>query len=386
MLIKSTALRFLSLMMFTSLTVAPLLASARGIGSSGGGTFCIKPELNGGQPVLLDLALAKPNFQDRRGEQVHVTSVANLIGFDSFKHTETQAYQFAVSRVKAWTQVMPELATLEATLQSLQMVVTPFSLTQVNRAVVDGQSACQAKDLAPVIFYVDGRAHVSIPSWNKLGFYSQAAAFVHESLRQRQILHKQPVDDATLQNLTGRIMLDTPVRDEAITHSGLFVGNAKAEARVLTAAKKACATLYKAANKDLPGLKQALAPVHQKMDAFCEAPQADQVVIRDLMDVTSETLASSKEGVVVRQAILQIYNDLNHTLQLTVAGGIEALNPVAADSINALALGTDDMAAVQIAQAYLDNGIKPEKMAEAESYIRSTRAQYKTLLEQNELK
>ncbi|KHD89836.1 MAG: hypothetical protein OM95_01885 [Bdellovibrio sp. ArHS] len=98
----------------------------------------------------------------------------------------------------------------------------------------------------------------------------------------------------------------TPVRDAG-----------KVESRFLTAAKGACAALYSSSQKNIPGLEQALAPIHQKMDAFCENPQADQVVIRDLMDVARETLASSEDSVVVRSHVLQVYNHLNYTLQTT---------------------------------------------------------------------
>ncbi len=200
--------------------------AAQGGSSDGGGTSCFNHLVNQGRRTLLDIA--KVGFQDTAGEKIDETIVAEKVGFDEFNYQTTNAFQFARKRVQYWAslKLMSKFSELNTTLNQLDIYFTPSSPKKVNRAVLDADAVCTYDQLKPIIFFFNGRVHVSLEAWNELGFYSQAGAFIHEALRQRQILHNDKISDLLLQKLTAQILFGTAQSDAvALTQAMNLLNN-----------------------------------------------------------------------------------------------------------------------------------------------------------------
>jgi hypothetical protein len=186
--------------------------SEHGGSSDGGGVSCKVPEVNQGQPIILDLAVYRTDVSDfsTPGAKIEISKTAADKGFDVWEAKTNPSVQYALERVRDWSQqqgssgVMEQLGNNIA--YAMRYVVTPFNISKLVRVYLPPESLCQMSDLSTVALYKNGIVNISIPKWNELGVYSQAAIIIHEGLRHLQITQGLESSDEDLERTTTIIL------------------------------------------------------------------------------------------------------------------------------------------------------------------------------------
>ncbi len=181
--------------------------------ATGGGSVCVNPNVNNGNPMLLDLALS--NLADLidnpyTGTRLHDTKVAEATDADLINLHNNRAYQYALSRIQAWEKRANSkysMALVEEGLKSVQFLITPLRIKPLRGVYLPPGSKCQMSNLHTAILFDNGFLYVSLPEWNSLGLLSQAGLLIHEALRNVQILQQLDGTDADLERLTAKILL-----------------------------------------------------------------------------------------------------------------------------------------------------------------------------------
>ena len=181
--------------------------------ATGGGSVCVNPAVNNGNPILLDLALSnQPDLPDNpyTGTRIRNTKVAEATYADRINLHKNRAYQYALARIQAWEKhpgSKYSMALVEEGLKSVQFIITPLRIKPLRGVYLPPGSKCQMSNLHTAILFDNGFLYISLPAWNRLGLLSQAGLLIHESLRNVQILQQLDGTDAELERLTAKILL-----------------------------------------------------------------------------------------------------------------------------------------------------------------------------------
>lgn len=236
MLLKSKIMPAVGVFLFTASTLLTGIASAKGIGSSGGGNTVFKEP--GSPAILLDLFVANPQFQDNYADQkarelkvkqISSSFVDRKLPLYYVKASEQTVYPFVLNRLAVWKKTSPEVvSTIEEALNTMEFWVGE-DLKPQQRYVIPQQllsdfprmSIETGAAFSPVL----GGAMLSMKIWNQFGIYSQAGLMIHEALRQIQMVEQkytraeeqgQTLTDETIQRITARIMFAEPHQSEPV--------------------------------------------------------------------------------------------------------------------------------------------------------------------------
>jgi hypothetical protein len=227
----------------TLLAVLPALLFAPAVFAGGscsggcGGSVCVASTVNGGAPILLDLALGHPSLSDPSSadDQLTTSRATDHLGIDYADLSQSAAMKLALERVKKWEEAstrkeapntppawQPAATRVENALKGLQFMKTPAEFHQLLGASIPESSACAGGHSHEVIHYFDSHAAVSIPGWNALGLKSRAGLLIHEALREIQNAQGTLGDDATLERLTDKILMTDPKPGESLDDEPFF--------------------------------------------------------------------------------------------------------------------------------------------------------------------
>lgn len=188
-----------------------------GGGSTGGGYVVRDPSM-GTQSVLLDLFVSKPCLQDEDRQTgtstLEATEFSLTIGYDNIDVHQLQAFQSLKLRLNAWRQNSPFIVNqIEQAILSANFYLTPLRVAPSSSYYVPEEiKAAHPKLMVEgvVLYQVDLGPVISVPTWNKLGILSQEAILLHEGLRHIQMAYGKAITDKELQELTAKLIFDTP--------------------------------------------------------------------------------------------------------------------------------------------------------------------------------
>ncbi|MGZ3773652.1 MAG: hypothetical protein ACXVCY_15100 [Pseudobdellovibrionaceae bacterium] len=197
----------------TILTVIFMISvhAIAGGGSDGGGSLCFNRQINNGVPVLLD-------FVDKNNMYSEPPSTPEFDGTEEYRFIpkefihNLESYTSAKTLIQKWIEKQPSSKALNLLLNTLDSMVFSLdpNITEVIGASIDVNSKCQINSLVPVAHYSSGIVKISPNNWNFIGMKSRIGVFIHETLRQIQILHRLWPTDSELQEMTRFIVLKTP--------------------------------------------------------------------------------------------------------------------------------------------------------------------------------
>ncbi len=243
-----------------------------GVDSSGGGNAVIRHP--GEQPILLDLFLKQPDFQDTPPtDSIEVSLVAEIIGFDMLTSiNESRSRALLNDRLQVWETNSPAVVALvRFALSQLDWMYTPFRQEPKAPFSIPEDLQKRYKNfeiLSAVVFDKTFGARISVPTWNQLGLYSLAALQLHETLRfvQKHFGNSddEPVlSDESILKITGEIILGQPGAEHSLDQPEMFSGylqsrieNAVSNARQITGVHKNMLELQAMIQNSIPLMKQ----------------------------------------------------------------------------------------------------------------------------------
>jgi hypothetical protein len=197
-----------------------------GASSGGGGTVCRVSDVNSGNPILFDLALSKTPISDPPiySESLFATAMTRRLGMDDFPSALFSTVRAGIEeRLNLWQDSSPRAVLfIRSALSTIQFKITPFQFARTYRAQISLGTSCQAPYLKGGVFYFDGQALVSIPTWNSIGQLSHRGLVLHESLRHIQLFNGYAGTDGELQSLTLKIMNTVPESRESLDDLPFF--------------------------------------------------------------------------------------------------------------------------------------------------------------------
>jgi len=204
-------------------TLAAPHAFAGGMDSGGG--FAVNKS---GQSILLDLAVANPEFKDQcvahSSNNIRMGAAGHALGYEKITLKEIPVGHQARSLVKKWNTNSPHLVNL--ILQAMDSMEWRFSAYKVPEAQ-DAYVAPRSVGVpTPVAFYTkDLGVVVDTAAWNRLCETSKLALVIHESLRHVQLSYEQIPNTEKLQDLTATIVLSNP-QEARTLESSRFLADA----------------------------------------------------------------------------------------------------------------------------------------------------------------
>lgn len=200
--------QFVAQLLWMALSLFIPLASLAGPTSSGGGgNICITQTT----PELLDMVVEEQIFphQYTQGIQIPITHEK----FTVFKPLNSSLKGRIDALTHPFMQRFPAIyAVLSMALENSWYIATPEEFKVAIGAVFQSPKTCNAQNTRAAIGLVAGIKFISIPTWNKLDFDTQAFLIIHEAVRFMQIVLGEPLTDLEVQQVTYDVITNASPR------------------------------------------------------------------------------------------------------------------------------------------------------------------------------
>jgi len=307
--------------------MAPAAMAQAGGSNGGGGTTCANPAVNSGQPILLDLAESGVNDPSSSGTRLQSTKVADAIAFDAVDLSMNAAAKLALTKIEEWRKSPGSersMALVEQGFIHMNFYLTPLEIHRLSRVALPPNSVCKLADLRTTILYRDGSANISIPAWNALGLLSQAGMFIHESLRNVQILQELDGTDIDLERVTMTVLMKTPGStnlDQDVFFQKYIVETPKAKLELACSGLKNFLAKYPAVSVPLSADTEQLCSTALSLDGN-ENQELD--VIRNGVENDLLTLGRSSADTQFAIDIARAYNPVDYLVSAILHQKISA--------------------------------------------------------------
>jgi len=283
---------FKAMSFFTLLaSVAAFAASDKGGDTSGGGTLLIKSQ--GAKPILLDLALLKPDFVDSftfgRPLSMPDTEFLKVVGFERARIKEDPAYSEAMRKLDEWRDASPVVVGLiREALVRMPLLYTEHRLKilpEYEMTAEQKESLSSKQLVAGAIYDVVFGARISRPIWNDLGDSSRVGLLIHEALRYVQLSSTgvgRKLSNGAIQEITGRLVLTRPKVGETFDNEKYLDANFLRRSKELGEQEKRNARLKKDACGTLGDANETLKRYRGKglsEDMTCACTQPSSTVL-----------------------------------------------------------------------------------------------------------
>ena len=257
------------------LIVSSAYAKSGGAIDGGGGNQLVLQ----GCPVLLDLYLANPHFDEHNcipGIQLADTKSLRLINLDKLNSNDSIIIKQAMNSLELWQKSSP----VTVGLIKEAIIGAPLYYTNYQIAVKDKhysipkefENQINSQDLKTIAFYSrDFGVLISMNDFNRLSKKSQIALIIHESLRHVQIQYDFKMSNASIQKIAAAVATRGPAKNESLDMEEYADGDLlekieiqkKNEREIKELKARICKTL-------LPSRSQASAYQEQLLNEMCQ--------------------------------------------------------------------------------------------------------------------